>query len=138
MANEYSKKEMYAKRDVRGLLALELDALGETEKAQEVRDSSRFTAALIRRVWVPGLDAIFDKATAETVDTADQEPDDVYPEAVEKPAENDNKISNIFDKVRKAINAGNAKKAKKALKELKEMGIKGSELDKLKKQVKGL
>ncbi len=99
------------------------------ESIKLIDEANRITAALIDKV--AALEA---SEASEPV-----EPEELnYQDDINEEAEKNDKLIQLEGKVRKAIKKGNYKKAKKALKELLATGIEGSEIDALKKEVKGL
>ena len=101
----------FKRNDRKAILAEVLEMNGQTEQAEEVREASRVTAALINRVCVE----------VETVE--EREP---------------NILIDLEDEIREHIAEGHKKKAKKAWKRLSETGSGGSVMKELRKTIKGM
>ena len=103
------------------VLSLAFKEAGFAEASNVAGETTRMTDAAIKR-----MREAFNKSPV--VD------EDVEEETQDEP----NQLTELVEAVEKAVSKGKYKKAKKALKELLETGINGSEIDELKKAVKGL
>jgi len=107
------------------VLEMVLEEAGESAAAEEAAKTTRMTDAAINRI----KDAVGVKNAEES------QPELTYADDV---VEEPNEMIELEATVKQYIKAGKRKKAKKALKALLETGITGSEIDELKKEVKGM
>jgi iron uptake system EfeUOB component EfeO/EfeM len=116
------------RKDFSAVLAIAFAAAGEDEAAVVANDTTRMTDAAIKRM----REAL--GSETEVVEDSDKAID---PSELDY-ADEGNELIELTEGIEKAINAGKKKKAKKLFKELKATGLKGSEMDKIKKAIKEL
>jgi iron uptake system EfeUOB component EfeO/EfeM len=116
------------RKDFSAVLAIAFTMAGEDEAAEIARNTTRMTDAAIKRM----RDAL--GRETEVVEDSDKAID---PSELDY-ADEDNELIELTEGIEKAIKAGKKKKAKKLFKELKATGLKGSEMDKIKKAIKEL
>ena len=136
------------RKDVRDMLVYLLGEAGETEAMEIMKSKSRITDAAIREVREAlgttkveyKMEATATVETDDKVETEEEEadPTDLTFENGGEVNENVIDLAGMLKDLEKAIEKGKKKKAKKILAELEDLGLKGSEIKKLKKQVKEL
>ncbi len=112
------------RKSVLEILALVFEEAGLSEVAEECKNSTRITDAFMGRVK---------SLVPEEVVEAGEAVKEAVKEAVEEEVD---AITEAFNDMDAAIEAGKRKKAKKIYKLMKENGIDGSEMDKRKKLIK--
>ena len=118
------------RKDVKALGAIILrEVYDEEESAKELESAGRLTNALIERTCLE---------TVEEAEPTINEDEEEHSEPEHSEPETENKVTDGFDDVRKAIKKGKKKKALKLIIAHHENGSKGSVLSNLKKEAKGL
>ncbi len=121
------------RRDILGILKYLFEENGNEAALEVANNTTRMTALAIDKMR-KALNEV-----SETVEIiADDETELDYQDAINEESEKNDELILLERKVTKAIGKGDHKKAKNALKKLIEAGVKGTEIDSLKKQVKAL
>ena len=135
----------FKRKDLKEVGALILDAEGKTGEAQELRDASRFTVALIDRTLVATdvekESEAESQASEEAIGDGSEGIDldqDVKDREANKKAEVTHGSAEEHKAIVKAIKKGKGKKALKLIAKAREGGARGSVLKDLEKQAKAL
>lgn len=123
------------RKDMHDLLVIIFTETGFDKAAQEAKEMTRVTDAALRRI----RDTLnSDEEVVDEVVEEERKPEELtYADDLVKDEEEvENELVKLIDDVKSAIESGKKKKAKKAFKALKATGVSGSEIDKLKKQIK--